>query len=273
MRVTILASGSGGNATLVQAGGTRILIDAGVGPAVVRTRMQRALGRPFGEDAPRIDAIVTTHAHGDHIGKVVSCASSFGAPIYMTKATSRRLRIPSELRVRVYGQATPFDIGGIRVLPMPIPHDAPQVALVFEHGPARAALVTDLGHVPKALAAHLAGCQLVMLESNHDPDMLARGPYPAFLKRRVASRVGHLSNEQAAELLAQLGPEAADVVLMHISQKNNTPLHALSAARAALRGRKVRLRVAHQDSPLDVHVRWTASLRRRANEAQLALPL
>src|SRR5690606_12044400 len=83
VRVTILASGSGGNATLVQAGGTRILIDAGVGPAVVRTRMQRALGRPFGEDAPRIDAIVTTHAHGDHIGKVVSCASSFGAPIYM----------------------------------------------------------------------------------------------------------------------------------------------------------------------------------------------
>lgn len=268
MRVTILASGSGGNATLVQAGGTRILIDAGIGPKVVHARMQRVFGAVLD-----VDAIVTTHAHGDHVGKVVSCARSFGAPIYMTEATSRRLRVPRELPVKVYGPATRFDVGAVRVHPMPIPHDAPQVALVFEHGSTRAALVTDLGHVPPALASHLEDCQLVMLESNHDPDMLASGPYPAFLKRRIASRLGHLSNEEAAALLAQLGPEVTEVVLMHISQTNNTPLHALKAARAALRGRDVRLRLAHQDRPLDVHVRPGASRRGRTHEAQLTLPL
>ena len=268
MRVTILASGSGGNATLVQAGKTRVLIDAGVGPEVVKARMESVFGR-----ALSLDGIVTTHAHGDHVGKVAVCARSFGARVYMTKATSRRLATLAEVKTTIYGQATPFSIGELRVLPMPIPHDAPQVALVLEHGAARAALITDLGHVPKALAEHVAGCQLVMIESNHDPEMLARGPYPEFLKRRVASRVGHLSNAQAASFVGSLGPEAAEVVLMHISQRNNTPLLALTAARAALSGRKVRLRVAHQDAPLDVQVRWTSSLRRRASGAQLALPL
>src|SRR5690606_204850 len=196
MRVTILASGSGGNATLVQAGKTRVLIDAGVGPEVIAARMRSVFGRAPGNDAaridapridapridaPRIDAIVTTHAHGDHIGKVAVCARSFGARVYMTKATSRRIATLAGVKTTIYGQTTPFDIGELRFCPMPIPHDAPQVALVFEHGPARAALITDLGHVPKALASHIDGCQLVMLESNHDPEMLARGPYPAFL--------------------------------------------------------------------------------------------
>lgn len=268
MRVTILASGSGGNATLVQAGGTRILVDAGVGPEVIRGRMEQVFGRTLG-----VDAIVITHAHGDHVGKVASCARSFGARVYLTKATQRRIAALADVSMTIFGQTTPFEIGGVRVLPMPVPHDAPQVALVFECGLARAALATDLGHVPSALAPHLAGCQLVMIESNHDPDLLALGPYPDFLKRRVASRVGHLSNAQAAELIAQLGAETAEVVLMHISQKNNTPLLALRAAQRALGERKVRLRAAAQDVPLDLHVRTSASARHQAHEGQLVLPL
>ncbi|MCZ7678025.1 MAG: MBL fold metallo-hydrolase [Sandaracinaceae bacterium] len=268
MRVTILASGSGGNATLVQAGGCRILVDAGVGPEVVRERMTGVLGR-----ALDVDAIVTTHAHGDHVGKLAACARAFGARAYVTEATHRRIPALAGVRTTIYGYAAAFDVGPVRVHPMPVPHDAPQVALVFEHGGARAALVTDLGSVPKALARHLAGCQLVMLESNHDPDMLWRGPYPEPLKRRVASRLGHLSNAQASALLAELGPETTDVVLMHLSQRNNSPLLALSTAKAALNGRKVRLRAASQDVPLDLEVRATASARRRDHEAQLALPL
>ncbi len=268
VRVTILASGSGGNATLVQAGGVRILVDAGVGPEIVRERMTRVLGR-----AVELDAIVTTHAHGDHIGKLAACARSFGARVYMTDATHRRVPARAGVRTTIYGYATPFEIGPVRVEPMPIPHDAPQVALVFAHRWARAALITDLGSVPRTLARHLEGCQLVMIESNHDPEMLERGPYPDFLKRRVGSRLGHLSNAQAAELIAQLGPETTEIVLMHVSRQNNTPLLALRTARGALSGRKVKLRAAEQDTPLDLNVRWSAGARRRVHEAQLALPL
>lgn len=268
VRVTILASGSGGNATLVQAGGTRVLVDAGVGPEILRSRMRAVFGRPLG-----VDAIVTTHAHGDHVGKLIPCAKSFGARVYLTAATQRRLGALEGVSTVIYGPSAPFDVGSIRVEPMPVPHDAPQVALVLAHRFARAALVTDLGHVPQRLASHLEGCQLVMIESNHDLGMLERGPYPPFLKRRVASRQGHLSNEQAAELIAALGADTTEVVLMHLSRTNNSARLALSKARAALAGRSVRLRAADQDAPLDLEVRWSATVRRRVHEAQLALPL
>lgn len=268
MRVTILASGSGGNATLVQAGGTRLLVDAGVGPEVLRSRMQAVFGRPL-----EVDAIVTTHAHGDHVGKLLPCAKRLGARVYSSAATQRRLGPLDGVSTVVYGPSTPFDVGAIRVEPMPIPHDAPQVALVFAHRAARAAIVTDLGHVPANLAQHLEGCQLVLLESNHDLDMLERGPYPASLKRRVASRLGHLSNEQAAELARRLGPEVSDLVLMHLSRKNNTPGRALAVVRAALAGRPVRVRVADQDAPLDLEVRSSAAFPRGVHEGQLALPI
>lgn len=267
VRVTILASGSGGNATLVQAGGARVLIDAGIGPLVVEQRMQRALGEVV---AP--DAIVVTHPHGDHCGKAESCARHFDAPVYLSEATRRRLAMAS-VKTRVFGASTPFDVGAIRVRPMPVPHDAPQVALVFEHRFARAALVTDLGHVPRTLARHLEGCQLVLLESNHDPAMLAAGPYPAFLKKRIASPTGHLSNAQAAHLIARLGRETREIVLMHLSERCNSPMLALGSARAALAGRKVRVRTAHQDQPLDLRVRWSEAVKRRVHDAQLALPL
>jgi hypothetical protein len=144
---------------------------------------------------------------------------------------------------------------------------------VFAHEHARSAVITDLGHVPKRLAQHLDGCQLVLLESNHDPELLRIGPYPDFLKKRVASRFGHLSNEQAASLIAELGPDTTEVVLVHLSRTNNSPLLALSAARAALRGRKMQLCTAHQDEPLDRIVKTDPSARRRPHEAQLALPL
>jgi phosphoribosyl 1,2-cyclic phosphodiesterase len=267
VRVTILASGSGGNATLVQAGGTNVLVDAGIGPDVVRERMRIALGCEVG-----IDAILTTHAHGDHVGRVAPLARSFGARVYMTEATQRRIAA-LDARTIVYGHETPFDIGAVRVEPMAVPHDCPQVALVLQHARARCALVTDLGQAPKRMSKHFAGCQLVLMESNYDPDMLWRGPYPEFLKRRVASRLGHLSNEDSASFLAELGPETSDVVLMHVSRTNNAPELALRAARAALRGRKVRLQAASQDTPLDLTVRWSASVKARAHEAQLALDL
>src|SRR5687767_10045191 len=152
VRVTILASGSGGNATLVQAGGTHVLVDAGIGPEIVRERMRRVFGREL-----EVHAILTTHAHGDHIGKLALCAQSFGAKVYLSQATHRRIAA-IEARTVIYGYETPFDIGAIHIEPMAVPHDAPQVALVFQHAYARAALITDLGEVPRRLARHLSGC-------------------------------------------------------------------------------------------------------------------
>jgi len=248
VRVTILASGSGGNATLVSAGGSRILVDAGVSKGVIESRMRSALGASVG-----VHGLVLTHPHGDHVGKAKEVARHFDCPIWMTEATSRRLRL-GRLPTRVFGFNTPFDIGNIRVEPMPVPHDAPNVALVFDHRGTRAGLVTDLGHVPRKLAAHLARCQLVLLEANHDPAMLADGPYPDFLKKRVASRVGHLSNQQAAHLAARLGRETREIVLMHLSEKNNAPMLALAQVRAALAGRRVSVRCAHQDQSLDLSI-------------------
>lgn len=268
MRLTILASGSGGNATLVSAGETHVLIDAGIAPRMVEARMKATLG-----GVVDVRAIVTTHAHGDHIGKLDACALHFAAPVYLTEATARAVRVAEGVRARIYGRKAHFQVGELGVHPFPVPHDAPQVALVFEHRYARAGLVTDLGHVPQGLRDHLRGCQLVMLESNHDPEMLRAGPYPEFLKARIASKHGHLSNTQAAGLLRELGDETSDVVLAHLSQKCNTPELALRHARQAIGDREVKLRVADQDQPLEVSVRWTASVRATRKTLQLALPL
>ncbi|MCB9598307.1 MAG: MBL fold metallo-hydrolase [Sandaracinaceae bacterium] len=266
MRVTVLSSGSGGNATLVSAGGARVLVDAGVGASTIEARMQSALG----EVVP-LDAMIITHPHGDHACKASELAKRFECPVWMTEATQRRLPLP-HARKRVFGFNTPFDIAGLRVEPMPVPHDAPNVALVFEHRGARAGMVTDLGHVPNKLAAHFEGCQLVLLEANHDPEMLAGGPYPDFLKKRVASRTGHLSNQQAAHLCARLGRETREIVLMHLSETNNTPMLALAQVRAAIGERRVKVRCAHQDAVLDLEVRASAQARTRSKGSQLALP-
>lgn len=267
MRVTILASGSGGNATLIQTERQRVLVDAGIGPEQIEDRMRFALG-----EVVEPTAIVLTHPHGDHACKAAACAARWDAPVYLTAATARRMTLPGA-RKRVFGRSAAFDVGALRVEPMPIPHDAPNVALVFDDRGARAATITDLGHVPRRLAEHLAGCQLVMLESNHDPTMLARGPYPEFLKRRIASRTGHLSNRQAARLLGALGPATRRVVLMHLSERCNSAMLALEQARGALRGREVDVRVAQQDVPLDLTVEPPPEGARTGPMRQLALPL
>jgi phosphoribosyl 1,2-cyclic phosphodiesterase len=154
------------------------------------------------------------------------------------------------MQVRTYSPREPFAVGSLTVAPLPIPHDAAQVALVVSDGATSAAIVTDLGEVPPALPEHLAGCDLLLVEANHDADMLARGPYPDFLKRRIASARGHLSNAQSAALLASLPPRARTVALMHLSATNNREDLALGVVRAALAGRGVRVVAASQRDTL-----------------------
>jgi phosphoribosyl 1,2-cyclic phosphodiesterase len=235
VKVVVVASGSEGNAALFEANGTRILVDAGVGPKVLADALTEAGagGMPH--------AIVITHEHGDHFGQCLRLSRKLRVPIWASEATARTPLLHGRENVRVFGMREPFAIGALTLAPLPLPHDAAQVALVIEGGGKKAAIVTDLGEVPAALPAHLAGCDVALIESNHDADMLARGPYPPFLKRRVASARGHLSNEQAHGLLRALSRQTQTVALMHLSRTNNRPDLALEVARDALAGRAVRL--------------------------------
>ena len=142
-----------------------------------------------------------------------------------------------------------FRVGDISIRSRRIPHDVPQVALVFETKRTTVGLATDLGHVCRGLARFLEECETLLLESNHDEELLAAGPYPPSLKRRVAGRLGHLSNAQAGDLLAELGAAPREVVLMHLSETNNSPRFARNSAEAAIDGRRTRLRLAEQRRP------------------------
>jgi len=197
-------------------------------------------------------AMIVTHAHGDHVGHCARLARRFRVPVFATDATLRAAQLGANARPMASDE--PFDIGAIRISPVPVPHDAPQVALVFEQRGHRAALVTDVGEPTAALIDHVRDCDALLLESNHDEGLLRSGPYPEPLKRRIASSHGHLSNSQAGEVLRALGRRTRHVVLMHLSETNNTPDIALASARAALGGRDVRLSVAHQRNPVVIEL-------------------
>jgi phosphoribosyl 1,2-cyclic phosphodiesterase len=253
LKITILASGSGGNAALFESHDTTVMIDAGIGP--------RVLARKLSETALRApDAIVVTHAHSDHLGDCGRISQRFKIPVFLTESTARVARHRAGDLVRVYGPREPFAIGSLTIAPTPLPHDVAQVALVVSDGKCRAAIATDLGEVPPALPEQLALCDVLLIESNHDAEMLARGPYPKRLKRRIASARGHLSNDQTHTLLCALPDTAHTVVLMHLSETNNRPEVALASARDALAGRRVRLLAAHQEKVVTLDAADRASL-------------
>ena len=234
MRVYVLGSGSSGNAALLEVGGTRILIDAGIGPRAAAGRLQM-LGGP--ELLPRgVDAIVVTHQHGDHISRIESLARALKAPIYFHRGIEAR-RVRARFEVRNYVARETFRIGAVEIRAVPVPHDAPQVGLRFSGAGSSFGLATDLGRVPSELVALLAGCDVALVEANHCSEMLAGGPYPEKLKRRVGGDFGHLANHQTAELAARLsGTRVHRLLLGHLSRSNNTPERALAAVKARCRG-------------------------------------
>lgn len=246
MKITVLASGSAGNATLIESDGTRILVDAGIGSRTVA----RKLRDTGAEGLPQ--AIVVTHAHADHVSHCARLARGLRVPVHATEAASRGAALGGN--VHKMASRGDFAIGAIRISTLPVPHDVAQVALVFDDGRRRVALATDLGEVTAALFDHVAHCDALLLESNHDGAMLESGPYPETLKSRIASRHGHLSNAQACELLRRVGRSVRHVVLMHLSETNNHPELARQAAADALAGRGVRLSVAHQKEPVVVRL-------------------
>jgi phosphoribosyl 1,2-cyclic phosphodiesterase len=246
VRISILASGSKGNATLFESHGTRLLVDVGIAHRTLAKRIDEAGagGMPH--------AIIVTHAHTDHAAHCGRVARSLGIPVHAARSVASAVDLADRDKIRIYATREPFSIGPFTVSPMPVPHDAAQVSLVVSDGATSVGLATDLGEIPSGLPDHLARCDVLLLESNHDLDMLASGPYPEFLKKRIRSERGHISNDQARELLACLPARAHTVVLMHLSEVNNDARLAIECATDALSGRPVRLVAAKQHEVLAI---------------------
>lgn len=231
MRFAVLGSGSRGNATLVQAGTTTLMVDCGFSLAETEARLTR-----LGVAPEAIAALLITHEHGDHAAGAASFASRYAVPLWCTAGTRAGCERLGMKTAELFQPCAVFHIGELEITPVTVPHDAREpTQFVFSDGRHRLGLLTDTGSVTPHIRRLLAGCHGLILECNHDRDMLQAGPYPAKLKKRVAGPLGHLSNEQAAELLATLPlPNLQHLVAAHLSEKNNTPELARRALTAAL---------------------------------------
>ncbi len=231
MRAISLQSGSNGNCLYVEAGDARLLIDAGISGKQAQLRLAA-----FGRDIRDVDAVLITHDHNDHVKCAGVYQRKFRLPIYMTRPTyaaAERYRSLGPLSdVRHFTAGEPIEIGDVCVHTLPTPHDgADGCAMIVDDGLSRLGVLTDLGHPFDALDETLATLDAVFLESNHDERMLADGPYPAFLKRRVRGPGGHLSNLESAELIARAGARLRWAALSHLSSDNNSPELAMATHR------------------------------------------
>lgn len=226
MRFASLGSGSRGNATLVEAGDTCVLVDCGFSAREAERRLQR-----LGRSARDLGAILVTHEHSDHIGGVATLARRHGLPVYATEGTARGTALAALATLHLIDTRCVLQLGALTVQPVAVPHDAGEPCqFLFRQGKKAFGLLTDLGSITPAVADAYRACDALMLECNHDSAMLAAGPYPYFLKRRVGGARGHLSNAQAAQLLATLDVARLQrVVMSHLSATNNTEALARSA--------------------------------------------
>jgi phosphoribosyl 1,2-cyclic phosphodiesterase len=232
VKLFVLGSGSSGNCLVIEADGERLLVDAGMGPVRATERM-RALGAELVTPRSPLGLFVTHH-HGDHAAHALPLARALRAPVFAHAGVPLVSR--KRVEVRPYAPGRRMHLGPFEVEALEIPHDAPHVALRVSAGGLRFGIATDLGHATRELRHLLQGCDLVMLEANHCPAMLEAGPYPPRLKRRVAGPLGHLTNEQAADLAATLeDTRVSRLVLVHLSRTNNSPERALAAVGRRLR--------------------------------------
>jgi phosphoribosyl 1,2-cyclic phosphodiesterase len=259
--VSVLASGSRGNSAVIQTSKTKILVDAGISCRETFKRM-----KALSEDPRTLTAVLITHEHCDHVYGLLTLSKKLRIPVFMTGAThqcwSRSMRDKNGVRpqvekLEVFASGRRFQIGDIEVMPFTIPHDAADpVGFTFRAEGVKIGYATDLGYVPASVRDHLRGCEVLVVESNHDVEMLRVGPYPWSVKQRVMSRVGHLSNDALAQFFTNdYDGEAAFVVLAHLSEHNNHPEIARRAAMKALGPRQTLLRnrvmLASQTEPLE----------------------
>jgi phosphoribosyl 1,2-cyclic phosphodiesterase len=259
--VSILASGSRGNTAVVESSRTRILVDAGISCRETFKRMKLA-----GLDPRTLSAILITHEHSDHVYGLATLARKLDVPVFMTGAThqawARSLRddagqLPKLARLEIFFAGRSFQIADVTVTPFTIPHDAADpVGFTFRAEGAKIAIATDLGYMPASVCDQLRRCDVLVLESNHDVEMLRVGPYPWSVKQRVMSRVGHLSNDSLAQFFAkEYDGGASYIVLAHLSEQNNHPEVARRVAEEALGPQQTllqnRLMLAAQGAPTE----------------------
>lgn len=232
MRFASLASGSEGNALIVESGRTRVMLDCGLGLRETISRLARLSLSP--ED---LSAILVTHEHEDHASGVLRFARKFSLPVWLTFGTFKNhdafSRLPEMCMIEDYQR---FEIGDMEIEPFPVPHDAREpVQFVFGNGAKRLGVITDTGCSTPHIEAKLSGCHALVLECNHDAQMLANSAYPPGLIRRISGRYGHLDNQSAGGLLSRLDQSRMQhVIAAHLSQKNNTPELARGALCSAM---------------------------------------
>ncbi len=245
MRFCSLGSGSTGNASLIEARDgqrtTRVLLDCGFSQRELASRLMRA-----GAAVEQIDAIFVTHEHGDHVGCALALSRRHRIPVWMSRGTWHAIRRLSEPVESLFAEepatsdgdlvffardSEPIDFAGLQLTPYTVPHDANEpLQATFSDGLSRLGVLTDAGSSTAHMLAHLRGCDALMLECNHDIDMLAASAYPASLRARISGRLGHLSNASAAEILASVSHGGLRrVVAAHLSEKNNTAALARGA--------------------------------------------
>lgn len=248
MRFALIGSGSKGNGTVIEHGQTRILIDCGFSLRDTEMRLQR-----LGCAADSLDAILVTHEHGDHIRGVGLLARRYGIPVWATRGSVSGNQPGDVPRLNLFDVHQSLSIGEIEIQPFPVPHDAREPCqFVFSDGDRRLGLLTDTGSSTPHIHASLSGCDALILECNHDPQMLADGPYPPSLKQRVGGAWGHLSNEQAAQILTDIDTGKLNyVVAAHLSDKNNAPELACQALAGALGCLPGEIEVACQEQGTD----------------------
>jgi phosphoribosyl 1,2-cyclic phosphodiesterase len=250
VRFASLGSGSKGNAWVVQAGSTTVMVDCGFGPREVAMRLAR-----IGLAAETLDAILVTHEHSDHGRGVAKLAASARCPVWLSHGCRAMLEAlgaaPDSANILASHEV--FALGDMQVTPYPVPHDAREpVQFTFSDGARRFGLLTDAGHVTPHIEAVLGACDALALECNHDVAMLRAGSYPASLKRRILGPYGHLDNAAAAALLARIGGERlTHVVAAHLSEHNNAPKLARAALAGALGCDDAWVGVADQEMGLD----------------------
>lgn len=233
MRFAALGSGSRGNGWVVQSGGTAVLLDCGFSRREATFRLQR-----LGLEPSALAGILVTHEHSDHLSGAVRLAAAHGLPLWLTAGTAAAL--PEEQRAYAglcrIDACQPLTVGDLQISPFTVPHDAREpVQYVFANGARRLGILTDCGSLTPHVEEMLAGCDGLVLECNHDPQLLAASAYPHFLKQRIAGRLGHLANALAGELLGRLGQARLQhVVAAHLSEQCNRPELAVAALSGAL---------------------------------------
>jgi phosphoribosyl 1,2-cyclic phosphodiesterase len=267
LRFRVLGSGSGGNATLVEGGGALVLLDAGLGPRQLAERLQSA-----GVDPGALDAVFVSHEHGDHARGALAFSAKWGVPLALTRGTFQAAGFAAA-KLPAREEIAPGETRTIRRLTVragALPHDAASpLAYVVSAGAASFGHATDLGHLSRGLVDAFRRCDAVLVESNYDPAMLRDGPYPWSLKERILGPFGHLSNGDVGRLLEKgLGATCRQVVLAHLSRKNNHPELALQAAEEALERagrREVEVALAAPEGTGWIAVRASRAVARRGD--------